>query len=143
MPYRTETHSAVAQIAVICHQTNKAWCEMNGDFSQKDWHAAPDWHRESAVKGVEFRLANPNATPEAQHEAWYKAKEADGWVYGEVKDAEAKTTPCMVEYNQLPLFQRKKDELFVAIVEVLRDTVPPKEEAQQEPTGDKDPEVID
>ncbi|RWZ86778.1 MAG: hypothetical protein EO766_13305 [Hydrotalea sp. AMD] len=135
MSYRTDNRNPVEQIAVICHQTNKAWCEMNGDFSQKDWHDAPDWQRESAVKGVEFRLANPDATPEAQHESWYKAKEADGWVYGEVKDAEAKTHPCMVEYDQLPLFQRKKDELFGAIVEVLRDTVPPEEETQQEQQG--------
>jgi hypothetical protein len=40
-------------------------------------------------------------------------------VYGEVKDAVAKTHPCMVPYDDLPEFQRKKDALFLAIVRVL------------------------
>jgi hypothetical protein len=25
----------IEQIARMCHQTNKAWCELNGDNSQK------------------------------------------------------------------------------------------------------------
>ncbi len=34
-------------IAPVCHQANKAWCEANGDYSQKDWHGAEGWQRES------------------------------------------------------------------------------------------------
>jgi len=33
-----------------------------------------------------------------------------------VKDAKAKTHPCMVDYDQLPAEQRRKDELFGAAV---------------------------
>lgn len=43
----------------------------------------------------------------------------DGWVYGEVKDADKKTHPCIVPYNELPEFQKKKDHLFIAIVKAL------------------------
>ena len=44
----------------------------------------------------------------------------DGWVYGEVKDAEKKTHPCIVPFEELPEFQQKKDALFCAIVDSLK-----------------------
>jgi hypothetical protein len=47
-------------------------------------------------------------------------KKKDGWVYGEVKDAEAKTHPCIVPFEELPEFQKKKDALFCAIVDSLK-----------------------
>jgi hypothetical protein len=50
----------IEQIARMCHQTNKAWCELNGDNS-KDWDEAQQWQRDSAIKGVEFKLDNPDA----------------------------------------------------------------------------------
>lgn len=32
-------------------------------------------------------------------------KIADGWKYGEAKDPEAKTHPCLVPFDKLPEFQ--------------------------------------
>jgi len=110
----------VIQIAFVCHQANKAWCEANDDTTQKDWHGAEGWQRQSAIKGVEFRLENPNAGHDAQHNAWLEEKVNDGWVYCEIKDAEAKTHPCIIEFDKLPDFQKKKDALFCAIVDSLK-----------------------
>ncbi len=107
------------QIAHVCHETNKGYCESIGDNSQKTWNEAEQWQRDSAIKGVEFRLNNPNAPASSQHEAWYADKERDGWKYGEVKNADAKTHPCMVAYNELPIEQRRKDYLFQAVVDAL------------------------
>ena len=107
-------------IAYVCHQANKAWCQSEGDESQTDWAFAEQWQRDSAIKGVKFRLENPEAGPDAQHNAWSADKIADGWVYGEVKDVEKKTHPCLVPFDQLPLFQQKKDKLFSAIVDALK-----------------------
>jgi len=64
----------ILAIAIVCHQANKAWCEANDDFSQKDFAEAEEWQRESALKGVEFRLNNPKAGKDAQHNAWMKDK---------------------------------------------------------------------
>jgi hypothetical protein len=111
---------AILCIAKVCHQANKAWCETTGDNSQKDWNEAEEWQRDSAIKGVEYRLANPSAGKDAQHNAWMADKINNGWVYGEVKDAEAKTHPCIVPFEQLPEFQQKKDALFCAIVDALK-----------------------
>ena len=110
----------VLQIAMVCHQANKAWYEANDDNSQKDWHGAEEWQRQSAIMGVEFRLGNPNAGKDSQHNAWMQDKVNDGWVYGDVKDAVAKTHPCIVPFEQLPEFQQKKDALFCAIVDSLK-----------------------
>lgn len=110
----------ILMIACVCHAANKAWCEANGDTSQLPWDEAPQWQRDSAIKGVEFRLNNPDAPESAQHDAWAADKTADGWVYGEVKDPEAKTHPCLVPFDQLPELQQKKDKLFQAIVDSLK-----------------------
>lgn len=107
------------QIAKVCHEANKAFCETIGDNSQKTWNEAEQWQRDSAVNGVQFALGNPNATASAQHDSWLADKEKDGWVYGDVKDASKKTHPCIVPYNELPLEQRLKDYLFKAISNAL------------------------
>ena len=110
----------VMHIASGCHEANKAWCEAHGDFSQKSWSEAETWQIVSAEKGVEFRLANPEAGPDATHNSWSAEKVSQGWVYGDVKDADKKTHPCLVPFDQLPLFQQKKDRLFSAIVDALK-----------------------
>jgi hypothetical protein len=108
------------EIAKVCHQANKALCEVNEDFSQSDWDTAEDWQRKSAIEGVEFCIANPDAPDSATHDSWSASKIADGWVYGEVKDSQKKTHPCLVPFDQLPEFQQKKDKLFKAIVDALK-----------------------
>lgn len=109
----------VFSIAKVCHDANRAWCAANDDHSQPAWEDAPDWQIQSALDGVSHALKHPDATPEDMHSNWMALKIADGWVHGEVKDPAAKTHPCMVPYDQLPVFQRKKDALFLAIVRAL------------------------
>lgn len=50
------------------------------------------------------------------HDSWLAEKARDGWVYGKVKDADAKTHPCIVPFSQLPVEQQIKDALFRATV---------------------------
>lgn len=106
----------VTTIAKICHEVNKAWCEYQNDFSQTDWESAPEWQRESAVNGVIFHLKNPDAGDSASHDSWMKEKVDSDWVYGDVKDPEAKTHPCIVPFDQLPKEQQFKDRLFRTVV---------------------------
>jgi hypothetical protein len=112
--------SKIEFIAKVCHQANKMWCEVNGDDTQKDWLEAEEWQRESAINGVQFRLLNPNAKNDAQHNAWVEEKINDGWIYGKIKDSKNKTHPCIIPFEQLPEFQRKKDALFCSIVDALK-----------------------
>lgn len=107
---------SVFKVAEVCHEVNRLWCRMNEDFSQKYWSSADEWQQQSAIEGVVFARVNPDATPEDQHNAWAQSKLADGWAYGDVKDAVKKTHPCLVPYSELPEVQKVKDKLFRAIV---------------------------
>ena len=108
------------KIAQVAHETNRAYCEATGDFSQIPWDAAPDWQKESSIAGVKFQLDNPEAGPRVQHENWLRDKHADGWKYGKVKDLEKKEHPCCVSYGELPPEQKVKDALFVGVVRALK-----------------------
>lgn len=111
------------QIAIVCHEANRALCEMQGDFSQKPWAQAQPWERESKIKGIAFAIANPDADDSAQHDAWQSDKRNEGWVHGSVKDVDAKTHPCLVPFEELPPEQQAKDRLFRAIVRALAPSV--------------------
>lgn len=110
----------VEQIAKVCHETNRAYCETLGDISQDFWENAPEWQRTSAINGVRFHLENPGAGPSHSHDSWLKEKEEAGWKYGPIKDPVKKEHPCYVPYDQLPEEQKKKDALFIAIVNALK-----------------------
>ena len=106
-------------IAMVAHEVNRAYCTAIGDDSQPSWLDAPDWQKESAINGVIFHIEN-DVTPEDSHENWMSHKKADGWVWGEVKDPDKKTHPCMISYHLLPQEQRVKDYLFKSLVDSLR-----------------------
>lgn len=110
---------SVEQIAQLCHDTNRAYCHILGDDSQLSWELAPDWQRESAVKGVEFHLMNPGAKPEDSHNSWLAVKRAEGWIYGPVKDANLRQHPCFVPYSELPAAQQVKDALFINVIRAV------------------------
>lgn len=109
----------IEAIARVCHEANRAWCVARDDGSQRGWLMAEPWQRESVIKGVEFALANPDASASGLHDAWMADKERDGWVYGEMKDPIKKTHPCIVPFEQLPPMQQTKDHLLCAIVRAL------------------------
>lgn len=104
-------------IAVACHQQNRIYCELMGDTSQPTWEDAPDWQKDSAIAGVKNALVDPN--PARSHESWMEQKKADGWVYGAVKDPEKKTHHCMIPYGDLPDMQKRKDHLFIEMVQQM------------------------
>ena len=110
----------IEEIARTCHEVNRGLCLALGDFSQKLWEDAPEWQRESAINGVKS-VQDGNDLPGESHRSWADEKVAAGWVYGEVKDEDAKTHPCLVPFEDLPPEQQLKDHLFVTTAKVLLD----------------------
>lgn len=109
------------QIAEVCHEANRALTKLVADVPvQPSWPEAPEEMRVSSVRGVQFAIDHPNASPEDQHRAWCDDKYRDGWTHGAVKDASAKTHPALVPYDCLPEGTRRKDALFRAVVAALR-----------------------
>ena len=107
------------QIARVCHEVNRAYCESLGDYSQPAWEAAPQWQKDSAMLGVKLHTENPGASAAASHESWMAQKLAEGWKWGAVKDPEAKTHPCLVPFDALPEPQQAKDYIFRGVVHAL------------------------
>ena len=110
-------HDDVRQAAArIAHEVNRAYCELAGDHTQEPWDEMTEWKRNSTLIGVDMFLADIATTPEQLHESWLANHVAEGWVYGETKDPEKKTHPCLVPYDELPITQRLKDIMFSAVV---------------------------
>lgn len=118
-PATPESSMDVVTAAKIAHEVNRAYCQAIGDHSQQSWHEAPEWQRTAALQGVRFHVENPTATPEQSHESWLEAKRADGWVWGPVKDPDAREHPCMRPYIELAVEQRAKDYLFRAVAHTV------------------------
>lgn len=109
----------ILHIARVCHEANRAYCQSIGDDSQVAWDEAPNWQQASAIKGVQYFRDNPSITPKEQHDAWVADKLENGWRFGVEKDPDAKTHPCLVDYDQLPAAQRGKDLIFQAVAREL------------------------
>ena len=110
---------SIYAIARVCHEANKAYCEINGDYSKEPWDVTEEWQQNSAMKGVVFVKDNPDADPSATHNNWLETKKTDGWTYGERDDEYKKEHPCCVPYDELPEGQQVKDKLFNAIIRAL------------------------
>jgi hypothetical protein len=106
------------QVARVCHEANKALQYIHGDPApSQPWDCESDETRQSAIDGVSS--VRRGTTPRELHESWMAFKREHGWVYGPEKDPEARTHPCMVDYDALPQEQRDKDQLFFMIVTAL------------------------
>lgn len=75
---------SIENIARVCHEANRAYCQTLGDDSQLPWTEAPAWQRESARMGVDFHLMG-DFGPEASHISWMKEKVNSGQVYGDTR----------------------------------------------------------
>lgn len=45
------------------------------------------------------------------HENWSAGRIAEGWIYGERRDDQKKTTPCLVPYSQLSEVEKEYDRV--------------------------------
>lgn len=109
----------IEDIARVCHEVNRSYCQALGDSSQVPWEEAPQWQKYSAIARVKLHLQDPLAGPAKSHESWLAHKLDNGWKYGLAKDAEKRTHPCIAPFDQLPKEQQAKDYIFCAVVHAL------------------------
>jgi hypothetical protein len=110
----------ILNIAIVCHEANRAYCRTLGDHSQPAWGVTPDWQQKSAIKGVQFHLAalaeGEKPSPSVAHDAWLADKKDKGWKHGPVKDADKREHPDFMPYEKLSPQAQRKDFLFAAVV---------------------------
>jgi len=105
-------------IARICHAANAEYCRTIGDESHVPWENLSREMREGVINGVV--IAAQGTTLRVQHETWLQEKVANGWKYGPTKDVSKKLHPNIKPFDQLPIEERRKDALFVSIVQACR-----------------------
>lgn len=111
-------------IARVVHAAHRELQIVQGDpVPSPPWDDAPDYQVREATAGVRDVLRNPDLTAERSHELWVARMQADGWVYGTVKDPEHKTHPALLPFAELPAERQLQDRLFIAIIRAL--TPPP------------------
>jgi DNA-binding transcriptional MerR regulator len=114
-------HAEAEDIARVIHAANRELQIVQGDPKPSPpWDDAPEYQVSQNVASVIVALADRNQTPEANHQGWLDRMTADGWTYGAVKDADAKTHPDLVPFADLPHGEQQKDRLFIAIVRALQ-----------------------
>lgn len=113
---RMDRDVAVNAIARVIHEAMRAYQAALSEPVAPPWEDA-GWMQDSSREAVEFALRNP--TPGAQHEAWMRSKERDGWVYGATKDESAKTHPSLRAFEELSETERTKDALLISIAQAL------------------------
>jgi hypothetical protein len=107
---------AINTIARAVHEAMRAYQAALSEPLAPAWEDS-GWMQDSSREAVEFALQNP--TPGAQHEAWVRSKERDGWVYGPTKDESAKTHPSLRPFEELSDTERTKDALLIGTVQAL------------------------
>lgn len=112
-------YEMVLKCAEIAYEVNKVYSKSIGDDSFGPWEDAPQWQKDTLINGVIFHLSNPDAGPSASHDNWLKEKVDNGWVYGDIKDPDKKTHPCILPYDDLPESQKLKDSFFIAVVKTF------------------------
>lgn len=63
----------------------------------------------SDISLPEELLALTERIAENVHDVWAAGRIAEGWTYGEKKDAEKKTTPLLIPYDELPESEKDYD----------------------------------
>lgn len=63
----------------------------------------------SDVELSEDLLALTERIAENVHDVWARGRISEGWTFGNVKDAEKKTTPFLVPYEDLPESEKEYD----------------------------------
>lgn len=63
----------------------------------------------SDIKLPEELLALTERIAANVHDVWACGRISEGWIYGEAKDPEKKTTPLLVPYEELPESEKDYD----------------------------------
>jgi hypothetical protein len=94
-------------LARMLHENQRAAQHLLKDpLPSPPYDALDDEGRETILSLVlHIRLGG---SPEMAHKKWVDRMAAKGYVYGKAKDPIARTHPCMVEYHDLSVWERRK-----------------------------------
>lgn len=118
-PNQEEDIDTVMAIAEAAYEAIRPLQRHLGDPVNPPWAEAGRHLKDSILDGVRAILRGEVTEPGDSHRNWLAFKESEGWTYGDVKDFEAKTHPCIVPFDELPEHQQVKNHLFFNVVTTM------------------------
>lgn len=83
----------------------------------EEWGKRDDAFKKQFINVVaDYLNADKLPSPEEAHNSWMEAYFNMGWRYGEKRDAEKKTHPDLVPYEQLEQAEKDKDAIFLSFI---------------------------
>jgi hypothetical protein len=71
------------------------------------------------LDAVRYTIVNRMEGAQSRHNKWAKEKMKEGWTYGTVYSLNRKCDPNVCEWEKLPVVERHRMRLFVAVVNSL------------------------
>tara|TARA_R110000868_G_scaffold182762_3_gene423823 strand:+ start:2408 stop:2758 length:351 start_codon:yes stop_codon:yes gene_type:complete len=110
----------IEDIAIICYEVDQA---SNGvKANQISWDLLPLEMRQEFIDEVRYIHSVESITPKEWHEHWCKQKKDNGWKFSREKNTLLKVHPCIIPWEALSRKQKQRRQVFVSIVNVLRDS---------------------
>lgn len=106
------------QVAKNGYEVCRAFELANGFTNDTDWDKLDSTRKDNLVRAVAMLKSNRRAQTSSVHQFWIDNMIDNGWSYGKVYDAEAKTHPDMIDYRSLSPLLRAKDKLFFQTVRI-------------------------
>lgn len=96
--------------AKLCHAAIKAYNDARGEITL-DFGLI----KAGLVHAIQDAVEDERIDGKEMHRRWMEDKLAKGWVHGPEKDAQKRTHPCILGYEELPAEQRVKDNIILGI----------------------------
>ena len=109
-PYQHATLDYM-QIASVAWEVVRFYAHAEG-IVDRTWDLLSPEEKENERVTVAQYLAHPTMTPEKIHEAAVESLKGMGWKFGYVLNAEAKESPMLVPWEEIPTVTRNKEMLY-------------------------------
>jgi len=93
--------------------------KYNNEEQIENWNDLNPERKTQVLKTVNAVIENPTITAKEMHSAWAEAKIFNGWKYAPVTDRSKKLHSCLINFEDLNVFQQMKDDLFNEVVREL------------------------
>lgn len=113
-----------AELDFIASVAHSVQCGIDYAFGLPElhqWGLMGDGYKAQMKASVRAVLVH-DKSPKSLHGSWLSRLTQEGWVHGEVKDAEKKTHPLLVPFDELPIEWKLRLRQFRAAVIPFRKT---------------------
>lgn len=97
---------------------------INAPIIPEPWSQRDEKFRTQMLEITAKQMGPEHFTdPEQAHDSWWDAYKVMGWTYGPVRDTDKLEHPDMVPFDKLGWEERIKDQVWIALCAIARETI--------------------